>query len=514
MPNATAQLVFYLWPIVVFFLFRRLPVTHALICSIIAGYLLLPSRVGIDLPMVPTINKYSMPSVMAAIMCVVAVRTQVREALRKGMPAAPLIRAPQHKSLGVLIINILLFLMFVSPLLTMLTNREPIFAGPFLIRGLTFYDGLSMMGIQLFTIIPFLLARRFIASPKSHIVFLKILCVAGLCYSVLALFEVRMSPQLNVKIYGFFPHDFLQHMRAGGFRPVVFLHHGLWVGIFFAMAILAAAALTRCKDRISKRGLWRIATFWLLGVLFLCKSVGAFVIALALLPAALFLRARGQLVVASALAVIVLFYPMLRGAGWVPTEEIYNTALKFSEERAASLNFRLRHEDMLLDRANQKSLAGWGSWGRNLVYDPVSGESLSVTDGAWVIAIGAGGWLGYIVNFGLLTLPIIFLVFQHRKRRFGFETSGLALVMAANLVELIPNATLVPLTWMISGALMGRYAYQRQENPESTDLTFELGVQSLQPTTLRTRTRRGLLLDAPRKSAQTDTMTARKPRTN
>ncbi len=28
-----------------------------------------------------------------------------------------------------------------------------------------------------------------------------------------------------------------------GFRPVVFLHHGLWLAIFMAMALLAAAAL-------------------------------------------------------------------------------------------------------------------------------------------------------------------------------------------------------------------------------------------------------------------------------
>jgi len=31
----------------------------------------------------------------------------------------------------------------------------------------------------------------------------------------------------------------------------------------------------------------------------------------------------------------------------------------------------------------------------------------------------------------------------------------LALILAVNLVDLLPNATLVPLTWLIAGALLG-----------------------------------------------------------
>ncbi len=512
MPNTIAHFIFYLWPFVVFFLFRRLPITQALICSIIAGYLLLPERVGFDLPMIPTIDKYSLPCVMAAIMCVVARRAQRRESLRKGAPAATPISERSHKPQGVWVIDILLILLFVSPMLTTLTNSEPVFAGPRFIRGLTFYDGLSMTGSQLFSIIPFLLARRFLASPESHIILLRILCIAGLIYSIPALYEVRMSPQLNVKIYGFFPHSFSQHIRAGGFRPIVFLSHGLWLGIFFAMAVLAAVTLSRCKDRVSQPGLWRVASFWLLLVLFLSKSVGAFVIALLLLPAAFLMKMRTQFLLASILAGIVLLYPMMRGAGWVPIDGIYNTALKFSEERAASLNFRLQNEDNLLARANLKPMTGWGGWGRSNVFDSVTGQDLSTTDGAWIIHIGRSGWLGYIARFGLLTLPIIFLALHHRRRKFGYETSGLALLLAANLVDLILNATLIPLTWMISGALAGRYAYQEQEKPESTGQVFD--AQPVQSAALMTRTRRGAPPEAPKQGTQADTLMTRNPRTN
>ncbi|MCL4676893.1 MAG: hypothetical protein KJZ59_13005 [Pararhodobacter sp.] len=33
--------------------------------------------------------------------------------------------------------------------------------------------------------------------------------------------------------------------------------------------------------------------------------------------------------------------------------------------------------------------------------------------------------------------------------------STLALILAVNLVDLLPNATLIPMTWLIAGALLG-----------------------------------------------------------
>ena len=55
----------------------------------------------------------------------------------------------------------------------------------------------------------------------------------------LVIWEARMSPQINQQLYGFFAHDWLQHIR-NGFRPIIFLAHGLRVGIFLAMAMVAA----------------------------------------------------------------------------------------------------------------------------------------------------------------------------------------------------------------------------------------------------------------------------------
>ena len=79
-------------------------------------------------------------------------------------------------------------------------------------------------------IVPFLLGMRVLGTVEAQAEFLRVLVVAACAYALLALFEVRMSPQLSNWVYGFFPHSFAQHIRSGGFRPVVFLPHGLWLG--------------------------------------------------------------------------------------------------------------------------------------------------------------------------------------------------------------------------------------------------------------------------------------------
>jgi hypothetical protein len=112
----------------------------------------------------------------------------------------------------------------------------------------------------------------------------------------------------------------------------------------------------------------------------------------------------------------------------------------------------------LLARAAERPILGWGGWGRARIYDPVTGEDLSVTDGRWVIVIGQHGWVGYAAEFGLLALPVLLLL---RRRGDGVQASAaLAMILAVNLLDLLPNATLTPLTWLVSGALLG-FAEQR-----------------------------------------------------
>src|SRR5439155_16012393 len=81
-------------------------------------------------------------------------------------------------------------------------------------------------------------------------------------------------------------------------------------------------------------------------------------------------------------------------------------------ERALSLQCRFDNENMLLKKAMQKPLFGWGPNGRNLVTAP-DGTIESIPDGLWVIAIGSTGIVGLIALFTAMLLPVALV-----KRRF------------------------------------------------------------------------------------------------
>ena len=510
MPNALAHLALIAFPVVVAVLFRRLPLPRALAWSIVAGYLLLPTRLGFNLPALPSYDRTLAPSLAAAIMTAVVVRSpQVRRALRAGAghvaapspradggvrarmaageasgadaaaearrPADPTVEAVRLAALRrrhPLLLG-LLGLLALSPIATFLANGESVWRGGDLppIPGLRPYDLGNMVLGALVPIVPFLLARRYLASPASHATLLRVLAVAGLLYSIPALVEIRLSPQINVWVYGFFPHSFAQHIREGGFRPVVFLEHGLRLGIFLAMALLAAAALWRgagaapppSAAAVLRRGggadratvgRWGLALLWMGGTLYLSKNLGAFVIAAAVLPIMILAGARGRLLLAGLVALTVLLYPMLRGAGLVPTALVHDLAASANPSRAASLQFRFDNEDTMLARANLKPLAGWGGFGRSDMFDERTGEGLITPDGVWIITIATRGWLGYIAIFGLLTLPILLL--WRRRAEVAPATAGLALVLTASLLDLLPNSGLTPVTWLLAGALAGQ----------------------------------------------------------
>ncbi len=121
-----------------------------------------------------------------------------------------------------------------------------------------------------------------------------------------------------------------------------------------------------------------------------------------------------------------------------------------------------------MERALEKPLFGWGSWGRNHILNPVTGVIETVTDGRWIILIGIFGWVGYLAEFGLITLPVLML--WHYSRRLGNAAhvrliGPVALLLAINLIDMLPNATLTPLTWLFAGAVLGLAEAARHQHP-------------------------------------------------
>lgn len=443
MPNIFAFLVLFGSPILAVILFRLLSLERAIVWTIIGGHLLLPSATVIKFPMIPAIDKALVPSVSALLLCLLmAPRTRI--------PRDPASRTGRH------ILAVLFILVVVTPVLTVMYNTQPIIDGRIFLPGLRLYDAWGLISVILVALIPLWLGLRYLNSQKGHRALVEAIAIGGLIYSIPALIEVRLSPQLHAWVYGFFPSDFVQHVRDGGFRPTVFLNHGLMVGIFFCMAIIACAVLFREARREGRTAFgWLVAMLWLILVLDLSKSLGALVIALYSVLIVLFLGRRFQVAFATGIAVIVMLYPMLRGAGWIPVDTAHELALMVNEERAASLRFRLDNEDALLDKANLKPITGWGSWGRNSIFDPETGEMTSITDGIWLNFIGVYGWLGYIGRFGLLTVPILLYALRRKTLGPSMITPGLTVILAAMLIDLLPNSGLVNYVWLAAGAVAG-----------------------------------------------------------
>jgi hypothetical protein len=450
MPNTFAYLMLLIWPLVCLVLFRRLPLERAMIWSILGGYLVLPPIAEFDLPLIPAMDKYSIANISTFVICV-------------GVLGRKVALWPQ---LG--IARVLMALFVLSVVATVATNGEPILfrvianSEPivFLIDqlpGLGLRDLFSVLVGQVIVLLPFLLGRQYLATETGMRELLLALAIGGLVYSIPSLIEIRLSPQINVWVYGFFQHSFLQMMRAGGFRPIVFLPHGLWLAFFLVMAILAAATFARTANGMNRLR-WLLATGYLGVVLVLSKSLASLAYGIFFAPVVLLASRKMQIRLAILCALVAISYPMLRNAEVVPLDSILVRAEAISPERAQSLEFRFDNEEQLLDRADEKPLFGWGGWGRNLIRHEETGEILSVPDGRWIIVFGTYGWVGYIAEMGLLAIPLLLLGWRMRRmtnQQLSPYVAPIAIILAATMIDMLLNATLIPITWLCAGAVLG-----------------------------------------------------------
>ena len=438
-PNIIAYLALALWPVVAWKSWQRLDRGQALIWTILGGYLLLPPIAAFNFPVIPDLDKSTIPNIAAVVCALWLMGDRI-----SFMPQSWLGR-------------VLILIYVLMPFGTALTNADPLVFREKVIPGLRIYDSFASIAYQAIALAPFFLARRYLGTPEGMRLILLALVSAGLWYSIPMLIEAVMSPQMNVWVYGFFQHDFFQTIRYGGYRPVVFLPHGLWVAFFAFMAAIAAFTLLR-RSPAEARPKAMAVFLYLAFMLVVCRSAGPIVYALALMPLVLILPPRWQLLIAGAMAILVIAYPTLRGAHLVPINQILDFANGLSPERAYSLRFRIENEEILLARAQERPIFGWGGYGRAFTHDPITGETLNIADGAWVILMGTYGWVGYVAEFGLTALPLLLLALEalrHPGANLSPWAGAVALILGANMVDLLPNATHIPFTWLMAGALLG-----------------------------------------------------------
>lgn len=453
-PSIIYFVVLFLWPFVAYQIYKKYELDKAVALLFVVPYLFFPVATGdapIKLPLFPGLDKSVVPSLVAFVILWLN-KEKVQLLPKYGLAA------------------VFLVMFFMVPFLTAMTNRDALHYGPHTIPGLTMKDAISIFQSSLFTTyIPFVVGFSFLGSANSHKVLVKVLFALGMFYTLLMLFEVRMSPQLHTQIYGYFPHaEFGQQFRMGGFRPVVFLGHGLLVAIFAVALAICTFTLWRQKDpAVKSKGL--LAFIYVVVVIVLCKTYSALIYLLLFIAIILLFRKVNQLRIAAVVAVFLLSFPALRGTDYIPLTDVADFFTGLDEDRGGSLLFRLRHEDALMEKANERPWFGWGSWGRNRVYDTRTGRDLSVTDGGWILRFGSQGWFGYIAAFGLICYPII-ATYRYFKKNKEDEVSpysvALAMILMIYLIDQIPNASLNHLIYMISGALLGSLANLRQKQKE------------------------------------------------
>jgi hypothetical protein len=442
-----ATFALLMWPFLAILVFARLAVIPAVLLATFVPYLLLPEAFKIVLPGIPDLDKRAIISIgLAGGLIFYGARGRNKANLPELKTASRLFR---------FVLLSLVATILIGSILTVMNNREMLFFGPTVLPAMRPWDAVGLAGGLILFIIPFFIARRYLATPEAHRALLVILVISSLCYSFLMLIEIRLSPQLHKWVYGYFQHSFGQHIRDG-YRPIVFLEHGLWVGFFIFMALVAAAALWKSE----KDTKWLWAGSWIFIILMISKNLGAFAIGLMCLGVILGLWRNMQIWVVILIALTTLTYPALRHAELIPLEQILDAAESVSEDRAQSLEYRLRNEDRLLARAFEKPLTGWGSWSRDRIFND-EGESVAVSEGLWILTLGAWGWIGYVGLFGMLTWPLLSLQFTSRRKEIPIETTALALICAGNLLYLIPNATLTPIGLLCFGALAGFAQYDR-----------------------------------------------------
>ncbi len=447
MMTPQSLIMLLVWPVVVAVIFGRLPRSKAVIWSILAGYLVLPPVASIDLPLFPDLDKAVIPALSAAFFCYIGKPDP-------DAPPAPRLTLP---------ILLLLVMLLVAPLLTALTNTDTLVDGISVRPGTSLSQGIAESMLVFAHLLPFLLGYRYLSTPQGTSQLARALVLAMLAYSPLMIIEVRLSPQMNVWIYGYFQHDFVQTMRYGGFRPIVFLEHPLWVAFLCLTSLLCAVSITR----VVRDSSWYAKSAYLGMMLVMCKSMGVLLHSAIALPFLWFARPRMIVVVAMVLGIGVVSYPVMRAQPWMPIEEIVSTVNGTDAARGQSLEFRLHNETLLLQRALERPAFGWGGWGRPLIVDPVTARFETITDGEWIRLLGERGIFGFVAEFGLLLLPI-FMLWRAWPRGRGkpdeadMTLAVIAMIMGLNMLDLIPNATLTPISWMMTGMLAGSAVRMRQ----------------------------------------------------
>jgi len=364
-------------------------------------------------------------------------------------------------------------------------------------NGLGAWDGFSAILQQVFEWgVPYFVGRLYFGELEAMKILGIAMFIGALVLAPLALFEIVMSPQLHIMLYGWYPHDFSQTKRGGGYRPSIFMHHGLELAIWMMAGLFLGWQLMLQKVIPKVVPLLKVPT--LPAVLFLtfvtvaCKSSGAlmlFVFAMGVFTASRLLRSALPFFILLAIPVL---YMNLRANGFWDGQNLVEAAERAtgSAERAESLAYRIHNETMLVEKARMQQLFGWSGYRRSFVTND-EGEYISVPDGMWILTFGKNGIFGLTaLTATILMAPFLFAL-KWPARTWGdplvAPSAAFAILLGVTMIDDLFNAMYNPVTMLAAGGLSSLVS-RPQTVRSSDDLEREsAGGEPLLPSLPATR---------------------------
>jgi hypothetical protein len=332
------------------------------------------------------------------------------------------------------------------------------------VNGMSFHDSFAELRQEAcYFAVPYVAGRLYLGDRDSFRDLVAAVFVGGLAYVPLCLAEMQLGPKLHLWVYGFYQHDPTQAVRFDGIRPVLFMEHGLALGLWMSAACLAGYWLWRAglweriglPDALARRP--GLTLLGLAATTVACKSTGAIILGVAGAAVLHFGRSLRTPKFLAVLMLVPVVYVAVRTTGfWDGKELVAAAGSGLNEDRAGSIGFRLRNENLLRDKALKRPLLGWGGGGRYRVIDE-EGEDVAVTDGLWIMALGSGGFVGLTATFGILLLPPYLFLRRYPPAAWADPAVAPlavgAVVLAIFAVDCLFNAMLNPVYVLMAGGL-------------------------------------------------------------
>ncbi len=438
-PNAFATLVLLAWIPMVFAMFATMRPRRAVITGFLAAWMFLPMS-GFEITGLPDYTKMAATCVGALL------------------------------GAAVLDLNSLLsfrFRWFDIPILVWCFCPLP----SSLVNQLGLYDGLSVSLDHIVTwFLPYYIGRVYFNSLPALRELAMGIFIGCLIYVPFCVWEMRMSPQLHRLIYGFNQHMFAQAVREGGYRPVVFMQHGLMVAMYLVSGSIIGVWFWA---RGVLKQVWGVPMYLavpgLLIITLLCRSSGATILLLASLGALFSSRWLRTPVLVLCLVLAAPAFMFARATGfWSGRELIDISRLVIGDRPADSLEWRMDNEDILLERARERPILGWGGWGRARVFDADTGVESTYVDGLWIITLGDRGALSLAAIVLTMQLPVLLVVWRAAGRDFTHPVMAapacLAILLVLYGIDMIPNAMINPIFMLGAGGISS--CFGRRTVPE------------------------------------------------